>query len=365
MASTIEAKELEAVKRELMTCTYCGFCKSVCPSFQENTWDPSVARGRMILAYGLLNKEIPADQSVVDYLFKCTTCKDCERRCPSKVQVVDVVERARRDLVANGIMLPKHREVAESVLRHGNPYGEKLGAKEALGGGDRKGDIVYFAGCTAAFRNPAVAKSTMSIIRKLEGNVRLSDEKCCGSVLQRIGRPEEEVVELMERNVAAMEAEGADTAVFSCAGCYRMFKEEYPRHVKVSFKVKHISEFLAEKAPRLAEKKVKVTYHDPCHLGRHSGVYDAPRQVIRSIPGVEFREMPRHKETAACCGGGGGVRSAFPEDAKHIAARRVDEADFADLLVTCCPFCVSNLKAGAGEKSAKVVDLVELVEPLL
>jgi Fe-S oxidoreductase/nickel-dependent lactate racemase len=364
-ARMIEAPELEQAGRELMTCTYCGFCKSVCPSFQENTWDPSVARGRMILAYGLMRKEVPADRSVAEYLFKCTTCKDCERRCPSKVQVVDVVERARRDLVAAGVMLPRHRELAESVLRHGNPYGEKLGAKEVLGGGDRKGGVVYFAGCTAAFRNPGLARAAMSIIRKLDGGVRLADERCCGSVLQRIGRPEEDVLRLIEHNVEAICAEGAEQAVFSCAGCYRMFKEEYPRHLKVPFKVRHISEFLAERAPCFAGMKAKVTYHDPCHLGRHAGVYDAPRQVLKAIPGVEFREMPRHRDAAACCGGGGGVRSAFPEDARRIAARRVDEAGFADLLVTSCPFCVSNLRAGAGDKAAKVVDLVELVEPLI
>src|SRR5512133_858741 len=102
MSRYIDAPHLRAVQKELMTCTYCGFCKSVCPSFEGIGWDPSVARGRMVLSYGLLQKDIPADPSVIDYLYQCTTCKDCERRCPSKVQVVDVVERARKGLVACG-----------------------------------------------------------------------------------------------------------------------------------------------------------------------------------------------------------------------------------------------------------------------
>ena len=117
MSETIDAKNLRKVKKELMTCTYCGFCKSVCPTFQMVGWDPSVARGRMILAYGLLQKEIPADPSVMEYLYQCTTCKDCERRCPSKISVVDVVESARRDLVAAGHILPRHRAIVEKVRK--------------------------------------------------------------------------------------------------------------------------------------------------------------------------------------------------------------------------------------------------------
>ena len=102
MSDYIEAENLREAKKTMMTCTYCGFCKSVCPVFEGIGWDPSVARGRMILSYGLLQKDIPADESVVENLYQCTTCKDCERRCPSNIEVVEVVERARKDLVAAG-----------------------------------------------------------------------------------------------------------------------------------------------------------------------------------------------------------------------------------------------------------------------
>ncbi|MDD1743352.1 MAG: (Fe-S)-binding protein, partial [Methanomassiliicoccales archaeon] len=107
MADYIDAKHLRDARNAMMTCTYCGFCKSVCPVYEGIGWDSSVARGRIILAYGLLNKDIPADESVVRNLYQCTTCKDCERRCPSGIEVVEIVERARRDLVANDLMLPK------------------------------------------------------------------------------------------------------------------------------------------------------------------------------------------------------------------------------------------------------------------
>jgi Fe-S oxidoreductase len=364
MADYIDTEHLRKVRKELLTCTYCGFCKSVCPAFDDVGWDPSVARGRMVLSYGLLNKDIPADDSVMEYLYQCTTCKDCERRCPSKVEVVDVVERARRDLVASGRMLPKHRAIADNIVRTGNPYGEMRSAREALGAEDKGAEVGYFAGCTASYRTQNIARATMSILDKLDIDHALVDEVCCGSVLQRVGWPEEEVVELFRRNVDAISDRGVSEVVFSCSGCYRMFKEEYPRFVDVPFKVRHISQLLAEQDLRLEPLSGKVTYHDPCHLGRHCGVYDPPRKVIGMVPGITFKEMPRSRETARCCGGGGGVRSAYPEMSARIAAKRVDEASFADYLVTACPFCVNNLNMGKERSDAKVevIDLTELVD---
>ena len=367
MSDYIETENLKDVKKTLMTCTYCGFCKSVCPVFEGIGWDPSVARGRMILSYGLLQKEIPADESVVENLFQCTTCKDCERRCPSNIEVVDVVERARKDLVAAGKMLPKHKVVVDNVLKHGNPYGEKIGVPKTLGRTPKSSELGYFVGCTAAYRNKSTSSATLSILDKLGEDFTTIDEMCCGSVLQRIGVDDETVTEIMEKNVKSMTDLGLDEVVLSCAGCYRMFKEEYPKHVKVPFKVKHISEHLAERDLKLKPSKGVITYHDPCHLGRHSGVYEAPRDVLRKIPGTELREMPRNRSTARCCGGGGGVRSAYPELSASIAAKRVDEAQFADLLVTSCPFCVNNLNVGKQANGSKVeiTDLVELIDSLL
>jgi Fe-S oxidoreductase len=366
VSEPIEAENLRRVRKELMTCTYCGFCKSVCPPFQKVGWDPSVARGRMVLAYGLLQKEIPADPSVLEYLYQCTTCKDCERRCPSKISVVEVVESARRDLVAAGHMLPRHKVIAERVAQTGNPYGEGRSVPDTLGRAPRKAKVGYFVGCTAAYRDRALADATLSILDKLGEDYTLLNEVCCGSVLQRIGLPDRRVERLWERNVSSIQELGVEKVIFSCAGCYRMFKEEYPKRLDLGFEVQHVSEYLAERRPDLGPYEGTITYHDPCHLGRHCQVYDAPRDVLTSIPRAELREMPRNRETAACCGGGGGVRSAYPELSKAIAGRRVDEAAFADIMVTACPFCVNNLKAGAeGREAPEIVDLVQLVDRLL
>ncbi len=367
MASYIDANHLKDVRHAMMTCTYCGFCKSVCPVYEGIGWDSSVARGRIILAYGMLNKDIPADQSVVDNIYQCTTCKDCERRCPSGIEVVEIVERARRDLVANDLMLPKHRKLVESTLEHGNPYGERVGVAATLGEKKHSASLGYFVGCTSAYRNRSIAEATISILSKLGEDFTVVDEECCGSVLQRIGVDDGAIEEIMERNVRSAVDLGVEEVVFSCAGCYRMFKEEYPKFVDVPFKVRHISEFLADKDIKLKSLDKKITYHDPCHLGRHSGIYDAPRRLLSRIPEARFQEMQHNRDTALCCGGGGGVRSAYPDLSAKVAARRVDEAAFADVLVTTCPFCVSNLRVGKEKSSSpvEIKDLVELIEPLV
>lgn len=367
MTKSIEAKNLVDIQKSMMTCTYCGFCKSVCPVFEDIKWDSSVARGRVILSYGLLEKEIPMDPSVVESIFQCTTCMDCERRCPSNIEVVEIVERCRKDLVENGGILPRHEKIMERILEFGNPYGETESVPEVFDFQPKRANIGYFVGCTSAYRNKGIAEATLSILNKTGEDFTLVDEVCCGSVMQRVGWNDQHLIELMEENVETIEDMGIEEMVFSCAGCYRMFKEEYPRFVDVNFKVSHISEFLAEKDLDIKPLAKKVTYHDPCHLGRHSDVYDAPREILHRIPEVDFKEMQRNRETSRCCGGGGGVRSAFPELSGNISAGRVREAEIADILVTTCPFCVNNLEMGreCAESDIEIVDLTELIECLI
>lgn len=361
--SQFEPDRIESVKRALNTCTMCGFCKSVCPSFKSIGWDSALSRGRVILTYGLLNGDIQADDSVVENMYTCTTCADCVRRCPSKVDIVEIIEMCRADLVRNGHILPKHKAIVESVLEYGNPFREEKSVAETIGLEPHKAKIGYYAGCTATYRSKRTSEASISILRKLGADFTTVDEICCGSVLQRIGWDEADVVKLMRKNVDAIKSLGVETLVLSCAGCYRMFKTEYPKFVDVPFKVLHMTEFLAGQDLKLSPLgDITVTYHDPCHLGRHCKVYDDPRKVIMKFPGVDFKEMPFSRETSHCCGGGGGVRAAFPAEAADIASTRLDEAEFADVIITTCPFCVANLEAARGDRRVKVVDLVELVD---
>ncbi len=363
--SEFKVDKLEEVRKAVNCCTMCGFCKSVCPSFKSIGWDSALSRGRIVLTYGLLTGDLQPDESLVRNMYTCTTCADCVRRCPSKVEIVDIIEMCRADLVKAGCILPKHKAMCENILADGNPFGEKQSREEALGKKPHAAKVGYFAGCTATYRSKETARATMSILDKLGVDFTTLDETCCGSVMQRVGWPQDDVTELMKRNVEAIKAMGVETLVLSCAGCYRMFKMEYPKYVDVPFEVLHITEFLARQDLKLKPMSGVVTYHDPCHLGRHCGVYEPPREVIAKIPGIEFREMDFNRKTSHCCGGGGGVRSAYPEESRDIAGTRLDEASFADVIITTCPFCVNNLDAAKGDRKVQVRDLVEIVDELL
>lgn len=359
-------ENIDLIRNALSSCTMCGFCKSVCPSFKAINWDTDLSRGRIVMTYGLATGQLEADPSVVQSMYTCTTCADCVRRCPSKVKIVDIIELARADLVANGHALPKHKAMCENILNYNNPFAEKESVAEVfkkMGYEPHNAPVAYFAGCTATYRAKKTAQASLSILKKLGVDFTTLDEICCGSVMGRVGWSEEDLVKIYKRNIEAITKLGVKTLVLSCAGCYRMFKIEYPKHVEVPFEVLHMTEFLAKQDLKLKSLgDVKVTYHDPCHLGRHCGVFEEPREVIKKFPGVDFKEMKYNKSTSHCCGGGGGVRAAFPEEAADIANTRLDEADFADLLITTCPFCVTNLSAQVGNRKIKVVDLTELVD---
>ncbi len=359
-------KDLKSLENEMLVCTQCGYCRSVCPIFEDLGWDSSVARGRVILAYGMLKDRFDIDDSVVDTLYQCSTCGDCERRCPSNVDVVDIIEAARKELFEK-YSLEKHKKLADNILKYGNPYGETEKRGEQFGKTPKKAKVGYFIGCTPAYRNQNIAKTALSILDKLGVDYTVIDEVCCGSPIQRIGGDDEDIKKLVDHNLDSIEDLGIDTLIFSCAGCYNMFKNHYPEFRELKFKPMHITEFLAEKDLPLKELPKTITYHDPCHLGRHAEVYDAPRKIIQKIPKAEFKEMEFKKETARCCGGGGGLRAAFPEISKRIAGRRVYDAKFADLLLTSCPFCVNNLSLGKEltENEIEIKDIVELVDELL
>lgn len=218
--------------------------------------------------------------------------------------------------------------------------------------------MIYFQGCTAREKLTRISKSTQELLDQagVEYTV-LDDEECCGSVLLRTGFTEN-AREAMQKTYEKLQGE---RVVVSCAGCYRTFREDYPLMVgKVD--VIHISqlleELLAEGKLQLDREEVKVTYHDPCHLGRHLEEYESPRRVLERRG--ELVEMDKNREEARCCGSGGGVKSAYPELSQSMAERRVEEArkTGAELLVTCCPFCVLNLESVG---KIKVRDLVEFL----
>ena len=221
--------------------------------------------------------------------------------------------------------------------------------------------LLYFRGCTAREKLNSISKATERILKAAKINYEtLEDEQCCGSVLLRTGFVDD-AIEQMKGNLKDFEGK---TIVTSCSGCYKTLKEDYKKYLGVDLKVIHISQLLEQliKENKISLKTndgLKVTYHDSCHLGRHVGEYEAPRNVIQSISNLV--EMENNKENARCCGSGGGVKSAYGELSNSIAQLRIKEAEDtdADLVVSACPFCKLNLSQNSD--NLEILDLSEFV----
>jgi heterodisulfide reductase subunit D len=208
----------------------------------------------------------------------------------------------------------------------------------------------------------------------------MSEERCCGSFAMRIGE-RDLARSLAEHNLAQITKKKPKTVVFTCPGCLRAFRRDYPEMgLELGFEPLHISEYLQRAiddgtATIQGDMDAVITYHDPCHMGRHLGIYDPPREVLKKIPGLELQEMERNREAALCCGAGGGVKSAYPEWAQQTAEKRLLEASMTDarFLVTSCPFCLHNLQESLAatawvsdvDKYVRVMDFAVFLSPFI
>jgi heterodisulfide reductase subunit D len=228
--------------------------------------------------------------------------------------------------------------------------------------------VLYFPGCQTNRKARAIGKATTELLMKLKVDFAvLEEDACCGYPLYDIGQ-----MEAMRANgaktVAAIEAYQPDVVLTTCAGCYRALKDVYPKNLNLPLRppVQHVHDFFPALLPgKLQAISRKITYHDPCIMGRHMGLYDAPRALIGAVPGVELTEMYSTREHALCCGAGGGVLGAFDDIAAQVAVERLQQAADAgaEQVVTSCPTCVVNLKRAVSKAGVKLVvtDIVELL----
>ena len=250
-----------------------------------------------------------------------------------------------------------------------------------------RGEVAYFAGCTASYRSPDTAQITLRLLAYLypKGVVALgAKEFCCGSPYIRTGQVDFtvekdqkninfQVSDLIKNNVQTLVERGVKTVIFSCSGCYKTAMQDWPKFTDVPFERIHLSQILAKaiEEGRITLKSYPktITYHDPCHLGRHMKEFDAPRAILNAIPDVTIHEMRHSRNRALCCGAGAGVKAGFPDLALEIAKMRVKEAQDinAEVIVTACLFCKNNLQDAmdAVGSSIEVLDLSDLVWQLL
>ena len=343
---------MKSIQRSLCQCVRCGTCRSVCPVLDEVGWESASPRGRIMVMKSLQDGDVPG-REVLESLNTCTTCGICTVSCPAGIDPPMMVQTARRELVKRGITSIELLELNENVSRSGNALGESSRSWPgiSLPQPEERAEYIYFAGCMANYRYPETAARTLQLLNRF-GVSMLPDEQCCGSPLLRTGFSAEN---LMKSNLEQIERLGAHTVITGCAGCYTTLKKDYPPRLRVL----SVPEFLAENIPLLDMKPLdlKVTYHDPCHLGRAHRIYEQPRQVIEAV--CQLREMTESLELSRCCGGGGGVRAGYRDLSLRMARRRLQDVPTGvDYIVTSCPMCIRNLRDAGREK---VIDLADLV----
>jgi heterodisulfide reductase subunit D len=366
-------------------CIKCSTCKygyknyeKICPSGEKYLFESYWPSGRIRIIRGVLNGDLEWTEDLLDPIFACTTCGACMDACqaPHADYIVDMIE-ALRELAVRHIGPAKYQEYLVSRCEENcNPYGEPNSDNEDLKKKYElpdKADWVYFIGCTSNYRQQSLRDSTLRFLKKAGINFTLIDEHCCTSPLIRTGQIGI-VKDYMNYNIAQIKNTGASKVITSCAGCYRTLKKDFEKFgAKYDFEVFHSLELVKQLLDdqMLTFKSSfnkKVTYHDPCHLGRHMGIYELPREIYKQIPGLELVEMKRNRNFAWCCGAGGGVKIGYPDWAVEISKDRLEEAKQTDatIISSTCPFCKTNLSDANAKYSFnfQVLDLMEILDQI-
>lgn len=374
-------------------CAKCAYCRNYLPSDTEHErfgrqcppgehfkYEAYFASGRSETVRRILEGKQRLTDRLRHILYTCTTCGACEEWCQATQWRYPLkIEMALRKYFVEkgGQLLPQQRRLLKNIKESYNRLNKNNHDRLAWLGENtiKKGDvadILYFVGCRSSFRRTEIAKSAYALLsQKLGIKVSfLSDERCCGRPLLDIGA-EDIAIELMKHNVAQIESSGAKRVIFSCAECFSTFCNLEHYGIRYHFEPLHISQYLSDLLKRgnlsFSKKELKATFHDPCYLGRHQGIYDEPRAILNSIPGMEVVEMPRNRKNAWCCGAGGGVRETFSEYSQWIAQERFEEVKWvqAALVITSCPGCKNNLSGITRKNQVDCKDFVELVNELV
>ena len=359
-------------------CYQCGKCDVVCPWNKVRAF--SIRKIVRQAALGLPEIEL-------EDIWRCTTCGTCPAECPRGVEQIEVGVSIRRIASEYGAYAGSARAVRAvrgSLVADGNPLSEQRDKRDAwatdlsLKPFTEGMEVLYFVGCYYSYdpRMKRVAVATAQILQRagVDFGILGARESCCGESIRKTGS-EDLFKALARENIKAFIDHGVKRILVSSPHCYHTFKNEYPE-LMVSFEVVHISQFLKEliDAGRLELTQgfaKRVTYHDPCYLGRHNDIYDPPREVLERLPGLDLVEMAETRQSSLCCGGGGGrIWMDTPKGERFADLRLAQAIDAgAEVLVTSCPYCISNFEesrlALAEGETLEIRDLTEIIQASL
>jgi Fe-S oxidoreductase len=365
--------EIDAdAETETYRCVRCGFCRFACPIFDATQVDSYNCRGRIMLERALIEGGFPVDDYAMEILYTCTLCKKCEEHCPAKIKVVDVMDRVRVYLAENNYTLSEHKAIADNILDKGNTFGQDYPAVFNEVYGEIKATLpkqsstLYYAGCVGTVDYPDNSLAGVKLLKEAgEEFMMLDAEDCCAGFLNWLGfKPYFE--KAAKKNIELFKSRGIETIITACPMCASVFNEDYKEIDPDTPKAYHISEVIARlidegKIELTKPLEGKVTFKDPCHLGRYALIYDAPRKIIESIPGVEFVELPETKGDARCCGGP--IRVPYTELRNDLSDEIVKDAAKLGVkyILTTCPTCHHSVGMRAYRERIRVLELPRLV----
>jgi Fe-S oxidoreductase/FAD/FMN-containing dehydrogenase len=364
-------------------CSQCGYCVDECDQFYGRGWESQSPRGKWYWLREYMEGREKWDQFMVDSIVACTTCELCNKRCSVSLPIEESWMKLRGELIQteNKMTFPPFEVMAAALHKEGDIWAGyrkdrtewfPQDLKEKHGPG-RKAKAVYFAGCTASYveRDIGIASVRLLDAAGLDFTYTGNKENCCGTPMLVAGKWDL-FAETLKKNIEAVKESGADTVITSCPACDMMWRHVYPKWaeklgIEYNIKSKHYSEVLAEKIasgefkfPANGHEKCTVTWHDSCHIGRVTGVYEPPRELIRAIPGVTLVEMEHNREGAHCCGS---VLTLIkdPAVAADIGKIRLNEARQvgADKVLALCPCCEFQLRISA-DKNKMPVEVIDL-----
>ncbi len=381
---------------EIEACTNCQLCADLCPAVSASQGGElsaiyridglkQILKSRTGLFRRLLGRKGPSEEQwkhFSDTVFLCTLCGNCQEVCPVGIHLKDLWLSLRQDLVNSNFYPKKVEMIKDNLEESHNVFAEDNeeradwveDLREAPDHGYLKdqAEVVYFTGCVAAYfplaQKIPIALAEIMEVSGVDFTLLGEEEWCCGFPLLGAGL-RGMLQEFMDHNITAVREKGAKEIIFACPSCYQMWREYYPH----DYKITHVSQFLMnlidENRVPLKKLPLTVTYHDPCDLGRGARVFDEPREVIRSIPGVKLIELPRNRENCQCCGGGGNLEMIDANLSGEIARQKINEVlgTGAQAVITSCQQCVRAMTANVRRNKVpiEVMDIAQLIHKAL
>ena len=374
-------------------CFRCGYCKFPagyqdfnCPPYRQFGFDTYSSGGRMWLINAWLKGEIKAGERLAHILFSCVACGNCAEQCvyTFKEYLPEIFIAAKSEMVAAGLVPPGVRDYFKAVSVNGNPF--KAPREERGRWAEEAGvpvfaghDELFYTGCVGSYDEAGrkMAHSVGSLLMETGSSIGVlgPEEVCDGNDARAMGETWL-FEELAKENIRLFNEREVKRVVTLDPHAYNTFKRDYPS-LGATFRVSHYTEKLArlvrEGRLKPGDYKVRATYHDPCYLGRYNQVYDAPRSVLKAIPGLELVEMERHRENSLCCGGGGGnfftdILGVGEDSPGRVRVREALDTG-AEILAVACPLCAKMLtdalKAEQADDRMEVMDVAEIVRRAL